>query len=152
MSLGSAEFETIINDQSKVIAGDISWSEDEDHSPSVEFRVEVSSASGWPLFVCGSYNPLAQTVSYVLILKTTGRIYGLDVGKGHHNPTCETLNDTHKHRWTENDKGKWAYIPQDITAEASNPVDLWQQFCREANLSHNGRLSSPPPFQKELFL
>ncbi len=152
MPLTSAEFETILNDRSKSIAGDIEWSEDEDHSPSVEFRAEVNSASGWPLFVRGSYNPLAQTVTFVMILKTVGRIYGLDVGKAHHNPTCETLNDTHKHRWNDNDRDKSAYIPVDITATAASPIELWQQFCREANLSHDGRLAPPPPFQREFFL
>lgn len=59
------EFEALITDKSKVITGDISWSNDEDHSPSVEFRAEIASDAGYPLFVRGSYNSLAQTLSYV---------------------------------------------------------------------------------------
>ncbi len=45
------EFEMLISDTTKRIAGDISWTEDEDHSPSVEFRVEVESDAGYPIFV-----------------------------------------------------------------------------------------------------
>ncbi len=44
MPLTNAEFEAILANPSKQIAGDLAWSEDEDHSPSVEFRAEVQSA------------------------------------------------------------------------------------------------------------
>jgi hypothetical protein len=54
MSLTQNEFEAILADDSKRIEGDISWTDDEDHSPSVEFRAEVQSAPGYPLFVRGS--------------------------------------------------------------------------------------------------
>jgi hypothetical protein len=37
------EFDMLISDASKKIAGDISWGEDEDHSQAVEFRVEVTA-------------------------------------------------------------------------------------------------------------
>jgi hypothetical protein len=67
----------------------------------MEFRAEVTSNVGWPLFVRGSYNPLARELTYVLILKTTGRIYGLDLGKDHHNPTCQQVGEKHKHHWRE---------------------------------------------------
>jgi len=84
MALSNTEFAAILDDESKRIYGDISWQEDEDHSPSVEFRAEVESDAGWSLFVRGSYNRLISALSYVLILKTEGRIYGLDLGKEHH--------------------------------------------------------------------
>ncbi len=53
----------------KRIEGDIAWQADEDHSPCLDFRAEVRSDSGWPLFVRGSYNPLIAALSYNLILK-----------------------------------------------------------------------------------
>lgn len=56
----NAEFEMILSDRSKRIATDLKWSDDEDHSPSVEFRAEVLSDGGWPLFVRGSFNSLAR--------------------------------------------------------------------------------------------
>ena len=48
MTLTNTEFQTILNDTSKRIDEDIVWQEDEDHSPSVEFRVEVETDDGWP--------------------------------------------------------------------------------------------------------
>lgn len=49
----------------------------------MEFRVDIESTNGWPLFVKGRYNVAAKTRTSALILKTAGRIYGLDLGKDH---------------------------------------------------------------------
>ncbi len=151
MTLTNTEFETILQDESKRIAGDLLWSEDEDHSPSVEFRAEVISDAGWPLFVRGSYNPLIPALSYVMILKTAGRVYGLDLGKDHHNPLCDQVGERHKHRWTEQFRDKEAYVPGDITAPATDPAEAWRQFCLEAKLTHEGELKPPPLRQGDLF-
>ncbi len=151
MALSDTEFSAILANESKRIVGDIIWHEDEDRSPSVEFRAEVESDAGWPLFVRGSYNRLISALSYVVILKTEGRIYGLDLGKEHHNPQCDQVGRTHKHRWTENFRDKQAHIPDDITAPSSDPVAVWRQFCDQARLKHNGTMKSPPPFHEELF-
>ncbi len=53
MPLTDVEFASILNDNIKRIEDDIIWTEDEDHSPAFEFRVNVTSESGWPLFVKG---------------------------------------------------------------------------------------------------
>jgi hypothetical protein len=151
MSLTNTEFETILSDATKQIEGDIAWQEDEDHSPAIEFRAEVASDAGWPLFVRGSYNPLVPAVTFALILKTVGRVYALDLGKDHHNPECEQVGEKHKHQWTEKFRDKEAYVPKDITAEASDPVAVWSQFCAEAKLAHNGDLGSPSTPQGDLF-
>lgn len=151
MSLTNAEIASILADSSKRIEVDIAWGQDEDHSPAVDFRAEVESEKGWPLFVRGSYNRLAGTVTYALILKTEGRIYGLDLGKDHHNPQCTQVGDRHKHRWTERFRDKEAYVPEDITAPVSDPVAVWTQFCAEAKIEHTGRLAQPPAEQGELF-
>ena len=151
MTLTNTEFATILNDTSKQLDGDIIWQEDEDHSPCVEFRAEVQSAAGWPLFVRGSYNPLIPALSYVLILKTAGRVYGLDLGKDHHNPQCNQVGEKHKHVWTERFRDKEAYVPADITASASDPVAVWGQFCVEAEITHNGTMFPPSPSIGEPF-
>ncbi|HPB51570.1 MAG TPA: hypothetical protein PLZ31_10145, partial [Myxococcota bacterium] len=106
MGLSNSEFETILADTTKQIDGDIDWQEDEDHSPALEFRTDVRSDAGWPLFVRGSFNSLAGTLTFALILKTDGRMYGLDLGKDHHNPTCQMVGDPHKHRWSEGFRDK----------------------------------------------
>ena len=151
MPLTNTEFEAILNDASKRIDGDIAWQEDEDRSPCIEFRAEVQSDGGWPLLVRGSYNPRIPALSFVLILKTVGRVYGLDLGKDHHNPQCNQVGEKHKHKWTEQLRDKEAYVPQDITAPPTDPVAVWRQFCCEAKLTHAGKLQAPPPVQKELF-
>jgi hypothetical protein len=152
MALTRTEFETLLNDGTKRIVGDIAWQGDEDHSPCLEFRAEVRSDRGWPLFVRGSFNPLIPALSYVLILKTEGRIYGLDLGKDHHNPQCDQVGERHKHRWTERFRDKEAYVPSDITASPAQPVEVWKQFCAEARINHEGRMMAPPLATRELFL
>lgn len=47
MALTNTEFGALLADTSKHIEGDISWIEDEDHSPAVEFRAKVESESGY---------------------------------------------------------------------------------------------------------
>jgi hypothetical protein len=144
------DFDTLLTDTTKHINEDITWEEDEDHSPTVGFRVEVTSAARDPLSVKGSYNQLAQTLTYALIHQASGRIYALDLGKDHHNPSCTNVGRKHKHRWKESLRDKEAYVPDDITALASDPVGVWIQFCKEAFLTHNGEMRLPPPLQLEL--
>ena len=151
MPLINGEFASILADVSKYIDGDIDWSKDEDHSPAWQFRAEIKSNAGWPLFVKGRYNFLAGSLNYALILRTVGRIYALDLGKDHHNPGCEQIGEKHKHRWTERFRDKEAYVPDDITAPATDPASVWNQFCAEARIKHRGRLN-PLPLQEELFL
>jgi hypothetical protein len=151
MALTLTEFETMLADTTKRIEGDIVWQEDEDRSPCLEFRAEIQSDSGWPLFVRGSYNPLIPALSYVLLLKTTGRIYGLDLGKDHHNPQCQQVGEKHKHRWSEQFRDKEAYAPDDIAAPASDPAAVWVQFCGEAAIMHQGRMTPPPARTGDFF-
>lgn len=147
--MNQTEFETLILDESKHIDSDITWSDDEDHSPSVEFRVEVKSAAGYPIFVKGSYNALAETLGFTLIHRGSGRIYALDMGKDHHNPCCNFVGELHKHRWSEVLRDKEAYVPEDITFPATHPVEVWKQFCQETRITHNGTMGTPPPIQTE---
>jgi hypothetical protein len=148
--LTQAEFETLINDPAKVIDGDITWTQE--RSPRLGFRVEILSPAGYPLFLKGSYNPIIVALSYHIIHYTVGRIYGLDLGKDHRNPNGQRVGEKHKHRWRESLRDKEAYIPPDITAPATDPVQVWEQFCQEAKIHHNGRMGTPPPPQLDLFL
>ena len=142
MPLTDAEFAALMTDR-KQISGNIVWGKDEGHSPARVFRAEVESAAGWSLFVQGRYNPLAGTLTYALILRTEGRIYGLCMGKDHHNPQCNQVGEKHKHRWSERYRDKEAYLPNDITASVSDPVAVWEQFCDEAGIEHDGRMNPP---------
>ena len=151
MPITQTEFETLIADPTKRIVGDLRWSADEDHSPAVQFRVAVVSDAGYPLFVHARFNLLAETLSFTLVHRSTGRIYGLDLGADHHNPTCSNVGEKHKHRWTDQFADKQAYVPDDITAPLLDPVSVWRQFCLEAKIVHDGALERPPAIQEELF-
>ena len=146
MTITESDLETILNDVTKVIRGDIRWLKDEDHSPSVEFFVPVDSESGFPLRIRGSYNVKLQTLGFSMLLVGNGRIYGLDIGTDHRNPKDKkTIGKLHKHRWTHAYKDKHAYVPSDITAGANDVVKAWKEFCAEAKITHEGTLSEPCP-------
>ena len=137
------EFDAILDDDTKAISKDIIWNEDNDHSPASEFRIEVESALGHPMFVHGSYNPSSGKLSYSIIHRSIGRIYGLDLGADHRNPDGDRVSDRHKHRWSDDSRDKVAYGPQDITAPWNRPIEVWEQFCAEAKLRHLGTMCRP---------
>ena len=139
-------------DNSKQVTGDITWSDDEDHSPTREFRCDITSQTGWPLVLRGSYNPLTENLTYVIILSGVGRIYALDIGKDHKNPDRTMVGEKHKHKWTEEHRDKEAYCPADITEPASDPVAVWGQFCDEFGVTHVGEMHEPGMVRPEDFL
>jgi hypothetical protein len=117
--LSQASFEAILRDSTKRIEQDIYWQDDEDHSPAVEFRVEIISDKGSPLFIQGRWNVLAGKLTYTMIHQKFGRIYALDMGMAHRNPDGSTAGEVHKHSWREEYQDKWTYEPGDITASVS---------------------------------
>lgn len=88
-------------DETKRVDGDISWVEDEDHSPALHFRAEIASEAGYPLFAKGYLNRVSRKLNYSLIHRQSGRIYALDLGREHKNPGGEHVGEKHKHRWSE---------------------------------------------------
>lgn len=150
--MNQQDFEMFVTDTMKHINEGIEWEQDDGHYPSVEFRAEVVSQSKYPVFVKGSYNQLAQTLTYALIHQRYGRIYALDLGKEHQNPGGLKVGRKHKHRWTEDFRDREAYEPDDITALISDPIGVWKQFCKEVFLTHNGVMYPPPLIQLQLEL
>lgn len=149
MTLFQPEFEAILSDDSKTIEGNITWQEE---SLWFKFKAEIQTQSGnYPLSMRGTYNPTILALSYHIICPPYGRIYGLDLGKDHRNPDGEQIGEKHKHRWSETYRDKEAYVPKDITASGDNPVKVWQQFCREAGIRHDGMMM-PVPEQFDLLL
>lgn len=152
MHLSDDEFRILIQDPSKTIDGDIQWNTNENQWPRAEFRVDIISDPGYPLFLKGSYNGLIAKLTYAIIHRPIGRIYALDLGTAHKNPDGTQVGDTHKHRWQTLWRDKHAYEPPDITAPATDPILVWQQFCIEAAITHHGRMLPPPAPQLDLFL
>ena len=151
MRLTDAEFKAILEDEAKRVLDNIIWIEDEDHSPAWEFRIDVETTGGWPLFVQGRYNPVAEKLTYALILKTVGRIYALDLGTDHRNPQGEYVGGKHKHRWSERYRDKDAYVPEDVKSPPTDPVSVWKEFCTEAGIHHEGSMHPPPKRLGELW-
>ena len=143
MTISQQEFEAILVDDSKTIVGNITWVRDMDHSPAREFRANVASDAGYPLFIVGRYSSLAGTLSYALIHRGAGRIYALDLGAEHRNPDGRLVGAKHKHRWTDSFRDKQAYVPEDITEPWNKPINVWTQFCQQAKIQHRGRMHPP---------
>lgn len=153
MSFDENILDDFLNDTTKKVEIDIRWKEDDDHSPTQEFMVDILNAQGLPVVLKGTFNGLAKSLSFVVLLKGTGRIYALDLGAEHRNPdTRELVGRKHKHKWTDAHRDKWAYCPEDITETVENISGVWQQFCAEVRLVHNGTFYNPEPIQQELFL
>ena len=114
MTLSQQEYDNIIDDDTKVIAEDIAW-QPRSNSPAREFRIDIDSDEGYPIFVKGWYNPSSGKLSYAIIHRSVGRIYGLDLGAEHRNPNGELVGEKHKNYWIPGSRDKWAYVPNDIT-------------------------------------
>ena len=124
-----AEFDIILADDTKLIADNIEWSYDEDHSPWLEFRKDIVSETAYPMFVQGSYNGLVGKLRYSIIHKGSGRVYGLCMGSEHHNPSCIYVGgDRHLHSWNDVSRDKDAVVADQITMAVTNPVGVWQEF------------------------
>lgn len=148
MTLSQQEYDAIINDTTKVIREDISW-EGHLNSSRREFRTEIESDEGYPIFLKGWYNSSSGKLSFAVIHRSVGRIYGLDLGADHQNPDGEWVGEKHKNYWVPGYRDKWAYMPPDITENWDGPVEVWRQFCAEANLIHSG-VMTPPATQRAM--
>jgi hypothetical protein len=139
------EFDALSADPTRIIEGDVAWTEDEDHSLCVEFRRDIRSQSNYPLFVQGSYNRTIGKLRYSVIHRGAGRIYGLCMGSDHHNPVCTNVGgDRHLHIWNDISKDKDAVVAAHIIANADDPVVVWQQFCAGWDILHQGIMAQPP--------
>ena len=131
----------------KRIDGDIHWRADAGRPNIREFWRVIASNSREPLRIKGRYNPGARKLSLNVISGERGRIYGLDMGRGHTNLDGARVGKIHKNYWSGGNANDWAYHPDDITAPWNDPVAVWAQFCAEARLEHNGVMHPPglPP-------
>ena len=142
MTLSQLEFDAIIATKTKRIEGNIFWGSDLNQLAR-KFRIDIDSDEGYPVFLQGRYNPYSGKLSYTFIYRGVGRIYGLDLGAEHINPDGSAVGETHKNYWKPGSRDKWAYEPKDITHPWSCPVEVWKQFCAEANLEHRGVMYPP---------
>ena len=146
MTLTQTEYNAIFADKAKRIVGDITWKRTGNRMAS-EFRIDIESNEEYPLFLKGWYNPFSGKLSYAIIHRIVGRIYGLDLGTEHINPDGNLVGEKHKNYWLPGSRDKWAFVPEDITEPWDRPAEVWVQFCAEANLEHSGKMH-PPDVQR----
>ena len=151
MTLSQQEYDDIIADRSKRIDDNIVW-EGIQNSSAREFRIDIDSDQGHPIFLKGWYNPYSGKLSYAIIHRSVGRIYGLDLGADHRNPDGQSVGEKHKNYWVPGFRDKWAYVPPDITETWDRPADVWSQFCDEAKLTHLGTMIPPTVIAQRGFL
>ena len=141
MTLSQHEYRTIMTDTSKRIEERISWKPKSSKSPAQEFHQNVLSDREWPLFIKGWWNPLSRKLSYALILRTTGRIFALDIGDCvHHNPTCQSITGAHIHEWDVETEDK-IVIPAPNIGSWNQPLEAWGLFCSLAVIIHRGKMT-----------
>ena len=105
MIFSQQEFETIIADETKRIEDDIVWVSNQNPSAK-SFRIDIDSDEGYPLLLQGWYNHNSGKLSYTIIYRGVGRIYGLDLGAEHINPNGGAVGEKHKHHWMSDHKDK----------------------------------------------
>ena len=135
-----------------MISENIAWIGDKKNSETVKFRVPVTSDRDYPIFVDGSYNRYLDRLSYKIIHREIGRrIYGLDMGKNHRNPDGKMIGENHIHEWSEEYEDRKAYSAEEyISSPATEPKEVWKEFCREANIDFRGVMEEIPPTQFEV--
>ena len=142
--LTQQEFDDILADTSKRIEGDIVWTPDDRHNGAAEFRAAVLSDAGYPLFIAGWHRPQTASLTYALVYGGARRIYAINFGHLHTNPSSgERVGTKHKHYWTEDFQDRMAYNPHDVTEPWHRPIAVWRQFCAEAGIDHRGPMYSP---------
>lgn len=67
MTLSQQEYRAIVDDASKVINENIVW-EGAPYSPRREFRIDIESDEGYPIFIKGWYNSSSGKLSYSMPL------------------------------------------------------------------------------------
>ena len=114
-----------------------------------EFELSVECAEQLPLTFWGQHNPRTGYYKFVLAFAKS-HVRRLDVGKGHHNPACDRIGWPHKHKWTDREKGHWAYEPPEMSANDS-PAELYAKFVAECNIAPASQFVYPPQSeQREL--
>ena len=126
------------------IEGDIRWRLDRRSHRAFRFRADVRTSDPNDHYLEGWYSPRSEKLTLAVFRPDRGRIYGLCMGISHPELDTEDPRRPHKHYWTDQHRDQNRYLPDDISAEWSNPVQVWAEFQRESHLVHDGRFHPPP--------
>jgi hypothetical protein len=144
-----AEASAILADTTKRIEGDIVWRAHPDIDYAVSFRVEISCSVDKGIVLAAYYNRENNKFYLNLFRRTDGKPFlRLCNESGHHNPSCIQAGDPHLHHWDDEEGDK---IAEGVTLGKTDMQGIWREFCRIANITHNGILQSPPSRQTRMF-
>ena len=145
MTFSENDFQILIRNDSKEILGDITWEKDANHEGSLIFVTEIQSDINYPIYLKGTFNSKRGTLSFSMIHREVGRIYGLDMGQNHKNrATGKKTGRIHKHKWTDLYQDQDTYVPSDITKPYNDVIGVWNEFCLESKITHKGRMLGLP--------
>ena len=152
LPLTEAESNRIIATE-KRITGDIRWEYDPAHNQTwAKFEKEVENELGLTLVVHGNTSLVIEgKSSFSLILNSNFRVFSLDVNGSHRNKHAdrnEWRGRTHKQRWTDLCRQRFAYTPNEVIPTDANAS--FHEFCRECNIDFAGRIREVPIFQPAL--
>lgn len=126
------------------IEGDIHWLPDRRNSLAFRFRADVRTSDPNDHHIEGWYNPDSEKLTFTLFRPDRGRIYGLCMGISHPELDIENPRRPHKHYWTDARRDRNRYLPDDISADWTNPAEVWSEFRQESHLEHDGQFYGPP--------
>ena len=145
------DVDAFLRDLAMRIEGDIHWSPDRRNARTFRFRVDVETSDPNDHYLEGWYSPRTEKLTLTVFRPDRGRIYGLCMGITHPELDGADPRRPHKHYWTEERRDQNRYLPDDISADWSNPLRVWSEFRRESHLVHDGQLFYAPPIRLEGF-
>lgn len=132
----------------KSITGDLTWS----YNPNevwAKSEMNVVNSLGVDLRIYANVNMKEPSLfTFVLSVSRAFRIRGLCANRGHvnkHTNREEWRPGTHKHRWTDRCRDRFAYTPPESIS--SDVAMAFRQFCAECKISFTGQVQPLPPRQ-----
>ena len=152
LALTEAEANQIIVAEKRIL-GDITWKYEPARNQTwARFEKEVENRLGLNLVVYGNTNLIVRDKSsFSLVLNGSFRVFGLDVNGSHrnkHTDSNEWKGQTHKQRWTDLCRNRFAYTPDEIIPSDANAA--FREFCRECSIDFTGRVREVPAFRPAL--
>jgi hypothetical protein len=136
------EFEELRDLPGKAVNSDIQFGAPAEAAPFLLFEnVRVSNSLGIDLRLNGKYNPEVRTIVFNFRIPNVGPICRVEV-----NSTKHGGSRTHKHSLhLEEDPRQ--NLPTKVIPrpdlERKTLREVWETLCREARITHNGRLVEP---------
>jgi hypothetical protein len=150
ISLTEIEADRIIASP-KSIRGDLAWAYNLDEGWA-KSEIRVVNDMGVDLRMYANVNMKEQSLfTFALSVSRAFRIRGLCANRGHENKHTNReawRPGTHKHRWTDRCRDRFAYEPEEEISE--DLEEAFRQCCTECNIDFQGQVRPLPARQPRL--